>query len=52
MRTNGYKRGAELSKSLDFVDPDVFRNLAMQDDTDYLETDPDDEADPGSGNQD
>lgn len=45
VRTNGYKRDAELSKSLDFVDPEVFRNLtAMQDDTGYLDPEPD----PGS----
>ncbi|RPA19753.1 DUF3090 domain-containing protein [Gordonia sp. OPL2] len=42
VRTNGYKRDAELSKSLDFVDPEVFRNLtAMQDDTGYLDPEPD-----------
>ncbi|MFW0785699.1 DUF3090 domain-containing protein [Gordonia sp. CPCC 206044] len=44
VRTNGYKRGAELSKSLDFVDPDVFRNLSMQDEG-YLDPDPGDTDD-------
>ncbi|MFW0794727.1 DUF3090 domain-containing protein [Gordonia sp. CPCC 205515] len=62
VRTNGYKRDAELSKSLDFVDPEVFRNLALTDDAGYLETDetddpasdePDTESDddPGSSPQ-
>ncbi|MGV9711285.1 DUF3090 domain-containing protein [Gordonia sp. NPDC003424] len=50
VRTNGYKRDAELSKSLDFVDPEVFRNLQITDDAGYLETDESDDpdADPDS----
>lgn len=32
IRTNGYKRDAELSKSLDFIDPEVFNSLAAQSD--------------------
>ncbi|WAC55402.1 DUF3090 domain-containing protein [Gordonia sp. SL306] len=55
VRTNGYKRDAELSKSLDFVDPEVFRNLTIQDEGGYLDvdpTDPDEDTDPGSNPQD
>ncbi len=52
VRTNGYKRDAELSKSLDFVDPDVFRNLSMQDETGYLETDPTESDDDDPPQQD
>ena len=33
MRTNGYKRSAQLSKSLDFIDPEVFKSLAVQDES-------------------
>ncbi|AZG44396.1 DUF3090 domain-containing protein [Gordonia insulae] len=55
VRTNGYKRDAELSKSLDFVDPEVFRHLTIQDESGYIDpdtvegdpNDPDDDADPG-----
>ena len=49
VRTNGYKRDAELSKSLDFIDPEVLRSLAVQDESLFLdseETDsPDDDPD-------
>lgn len=38
IRTNGYKRDAELSKSLDFIDPEVFRSLAAQDDSALMDT--------------
>ncbi|MGV9825666.1 MULTISPECIES: DUF3090 domain-containing protein [unclassified Gordonia (in: high G+C Gram-positive bacteria)] len=46
IRTNGYKRDAQLSKSLDFVDPEVFNNLALGDDTGLLDTDELDPEDP------
>ncbi|MCH5642818.1 MULTISPECIES: DUF3090 domain-containing protein [unclassified Gordonia (in: high G+C Gram-positive bacteria)] len=61
VRTNGYRRGAELSKSLDFIDPEVFNSLAAQGDPGLLETseeddqtddspdDPSAEDGPGSG---
>lgn len=52
VRTNGYKRDAELSKSLDFVDPEVFRNLAIADDAGYLETDEPDEPDDSDDSDD
>ncbi len=38
VRTNGYRRDAQLSKSLDFIDPDVFNSLAAQGDLDRLES--------------
>lgn len=50
VRTNGYKRGAELSKSLDFIDPEVFNSLTVQDESLLLidEDDvPDEDDHPG-----
>lgn len=44
VRTNGYKRDAELSKSLEFIDPDVLGTLAAGADPGLLDTI--DEADP------
>ncbi|MDL9935883.1 DUF3090 domain-containing protein [Gordonia sp. ABSL1-1] len=39
VRTNGYKRDAQLSKSLDFIDPEVLNSLAAQGDPRFLEAD-------------
>ncbi|MFT4042983.1 MAG: DUF3090 domain-containing protein [Gordonia sp. (in: high G+C Gram-positive bacteria)] len=41
VRTNGYRRNAQLSKSLDFVDPEVFNSLSLGDDTGLLDSDTD-----------
>lgn len=61
VRTNGYKRDAELSKSLDFIDPDVFRSLTGDgppilgedfddaDDSDADESGPDSDDPEGPG---
>lgn len=46
VRTNGYKRDAVLSKSIDFIDPDVFNSLATRGDPSFLE---DLDADEGTG---
>ncbi|MCM3897192.1 DUF3090 domain-containing protein [Gordonia sputi] len=47
VRTNGFKRDAELSKSIEFVDPEVFRDLSLGDDSGPYDTDDegDDSAD-------
>lgn len=39
VRTNGYKRDAELSKSIEFVDPEVFRDLSLGDDSGLYDSD-------------
>ncbi len=49
VRTNGYKRGAELSKSLDFIDPEVFKSLAVQDESLLLVDEEDDPGEEPSG---
>ncbi|WP_279106971.1 DUF3090 domain-containing protein [Gordonia paraffinivorans] len=46
VRTNGYKRDAELSKSLDFIDPAVFNSLAAQGDPSFSVEDDDEPDDP------
>ena len=38
VRTNGFKRDAELSKSIEFVDPEVFRDLSLGDDSGLYDT--------------
>lgn len=56
IRTNGYKRDAELSKSVDFVDPEVFRHLQLPTESDFTDEPDDDdgsgETDPGRPQQD
>lgn len=47
VRTNGYKRNAELSKSLDFIDPDVFRSLSRADPALDVGFEVDDLGEPG-----
>ena len=48
VRTNGFKRDAELSKSIEFVDPEVFRDLSLGDDSGLYDTD-DEGDDSGDG---
>ncbi|MFT4086275.1 MAG: DUF3090 domain-containing protein [Gordonia sp. (in: high G+C Gram-positive bacteria)] len=59
-RSNGYKRGAEFSRSLDFIDPDVLSSLArlvpgfdtsFEASDDEPEGDADDETDEDGPNQ-
>ncbi|MDS1113737.1 DUF3090 domain-containing protein [Gordonia westfalica] len=45
VRTNGYKRDAQLSKSIDFIDPEVFNSLAAQTDPSFLVDEDDDDQD-------
>ncbi|HMS75379.1 DUF3090 domain-containing protein [Gordonia sp. (in: high G+C Gram-positive bacteria)] len=51
VRTNGYKRSAQLSKSLDFIDPEVFKSLAVQDES-LFTTDDDSEDEDAQGEAD
>ena len=47
VRTNGYKRNAELSKSIEFIDPDVFRSLTGEGAGPFgIETEGEPETDP------
>ncbi|GAA1480245.1 DUF3090 domain-containing protein [Gordonia sinesedis] len=51
VRTNGYKRDAVLSKSIDFIDPEVFNSLAARSDPSFLE-DADTAEDQPAGDED